>query len=135
MFRALGGVVGTAMSAQGAGYVYGGTAYGAWDCSGFTQWVFAQNGIDLPRTTWSQFAAGTPTDAPDEAAGPERAPHRSYYYAMGLDEEMIGHLMAEMGFVRSGDSWKWRGRRSPRKDQRAPAGNQFAALAELKRRR
>ena len=61
---AAGGVVGTAMSAQGAGYVYGGTAYGAWDCSGFTQWVFAQNGIDLPRTTWSQFAAGTPTANP-----------------------------------------------------------------------
>ena len=52
------------MSAQGAGYAYGGTAYGAWDCSGFTQWVFAQNGIDLPRTTWSQFAAGTPTANP-----------------------------------------------------------------------
>ncbi|MEX5299203.1 C40 family peptidase [Kocuria sp. CPCC 205292] len=61
---AAGGIVGTAMSAQGAGYVYGGTAYGAWDCSGFTQWVFAQNGIDLPRTTWSQFAAGTPTANP-----------------------------------------------------------------------
>ena len=24
------------------------------------------------------------------SVGPERAPHRSYYYAMGLDEEMIG---------------------------------------------
>jgi cell wall-associated NlpC family hydrolase len=59
-----GGIVGTAMQGVGGGYVWGGTAFGAWDCSGFTQWVFAQNGIDLPRTTWSQFAAGTPTSTP-----------------------------------------------------------------------
>ncbi|GAA1749184.1 C40 family peptidase [Kocuria aegyptia] len=61
---AAGGIVGTAQQGIGSGYVFGGTAYGAWDCSGFTQWVFAQNGIDLPRTTWAQFAAGTPTANP-----------------------------------------------------------------------
>ncbi|MGQ1837550.1 C40 family peptidase [Kocuria turfanensis] len=61
---AAGGIVGTAQQGVGSGYVYGGTAFGAWDCSGFTQWVFAQNGIDLPRTTWSQFAAGTPVANP-----------------------------------------------------------------------
>ncbi|MGQ1798194.1 C40 family peptidase [Kocuria oceani] len=61
---AAGGIVGTAQQGIGSGYVYGGTAFGAWDCSGFTQWVFAQNGIDLPRTTWAQFAAGTPVSNP-----------------------------------------------------------------------
>ncbi|WP_298586543.1 C40 family peptidase [uncultured Kocuria sp.] len=61
---AAGGIVGTAMSAQGAGYVYGGTSYGAWDCSGFTGWVYAQNGIDLPRTSFQQIAAATPTTNP-----------------------------------------------------------------------
>ncbi|MEO7654977.1 MAG: helicase-related protein [Sphingomicrobium sp.] len=55
--------------------------------------------------------------------------------SIGLDEEMIGQLMAEIGFVRSGESWRWRGRRSPPRDSRAIAGNQFAALAEWKRRR
>ncbi|MCJ8505178.1 NlpC/P60 family protein [Kocuria flava] len=59
-----GGIVGTAMQGLGSGYVYGGTAFGAWDCSGFTQWVFAQQGVDLPRTTWSQFAASTPVASP-----------------------------------------------------------------------
>lgn len=61
---AAGGIVGTAHQGIGSAYVFGGTAFGAWDCSGFTKWVFAQNGVDLPRTTWAQIAAGTPTSNP-----------------------------------------------------------------------
>ena len=52
------------MQGVGTGYVWGGTDFGAWDCSGFTQWVYAQNGIDLPRTSQQQWAAGTPTTNP-----------------------------------------------------------------------
>jgi cell wall-associated NlpC family hydrolase len=59
-----GGLAGTAMQGVGSAYVYGGTAFGAWDCSGFTQWVYAQHGIDLPRTSQAQWAAGTPTANP-----------------------------------------------------------------------
>ncbi|MGK7222768.1 C40 family peptidase [Kocuria flava] len=58
------GIVGTAMQGAGSGYVWGGTAFGAWDCSGFTQWVYAQQGIDIPRTSQQQWAAGTPTTDP-----------------------------------------------------------------------
>ncbi|NOJ60360.1 LysM peptidoglycan-binding domain-containing C40 family peptidase [Arthrobacter sp. 260] len=58
------GIVGTAMSQIGSGYVYGGTTPGAWDCSGFVQWVYAQHGIDLPRTSQAQMAALTPTSNP-----------------------------------------------------------------------
>jgi cell wall-associated NlpC family hydrolase len=58
------GIVGTAMQGLGSAYVYGGTSFGAWDCSGFVQWVYAQNGINLPRTTWDQFATLTPTSNP-----------------------------------------------------------------------
>ena len=58
------GIVATAMQGVGSGYVYGGTSFGAWDCSGFTQWVYAQNGIDIPRTSQAQWAAGTPTANP-----------------------------------------------------------------------
>jgi cell wall-associated NlpC family hydrolase len=61
---AAGGLVGTAMQGVGTGYVWGGTDFGAWDCSGFTQWVYAQQGIDLPRTSQQQWAAGTPTTDP-----------------------------------------------------------------------
>ena len=59
-----GGMAGTAYQGIGGAYVWGGTGFKAWDCSGFTQWVYAQNGINLPRTTWAQFAAGTPTANP-----------------------------------------------------------------------
>lgn len=58
------GIVATAMSYQGAPYVWGGTTPGGWDCSGFTQYVYAQNGISLPRIAASQGAAGTPTSNP-----------------------------------------------------------------------
>jgi ATP-dependent RNA helicase SUPV3L1/SUV3 len=60
---------------------------------------------------------------------------RGLAISLGLDSDMIDRLMAEIGFVRSGDSWRWRGRRPPRRDSRQSPGNQFAALAELKRRR
>lgn len=40
-------------------YVYGGNQPGGWDCSGFTQWVFAQFGYNIGRTTGDQIHAGT----------------------------------------------------------------------------
>ena len=61
---AAGGIVGTAMQGVGTGYVWGGTSFGAWDCSGFTGWVYAQQGIDIPRTSSQQIAAATPTATP-----------------------------------------------------------------------
>ena len=51
-------------------YVYGGTSLtdGA-DCSGFTQSVFADNGIYIPRTAAQQSASGTPISLNDIQAG------------------------------------------------------------------
>ena len=55
--------------------------------------------------------------------------------SLGLDEATIRHLMAEVGFVPSGEAWKWRGHRRPRRrePQGPRPGNAFAALAGLKR--
>lgn len=51
-----------AQEGVGGAYVWGGTAYKAWDCSGYVQWVYGLVGMHLPRT--EQWTAGTPTADP-----------------------------------------------------------------------
>lgn len=51
-----------AQEGVGGAYVWGGTVFKAWDCSGYVQWVYSKAGITLPRT--EQWTAGTPTSAP-----------------------------------------------------------------------
>jgi cell wall-associated NlpC family hydrolase len=41
----------------GAPYVYGATGPSAFDCSGFTQYVFGRLGVGLPRTAAAQYGA------------------------------------------------------------------------------
>jgi cell wall-associated NlpC family hydrolase len=51
------GVVGIAASLAGIYYVYGGESTAGFDCSGYTQYVFAKIGINLPRTAEEQRQA------------------------------------------------------------------------------
>ena len=56
--------------------------------------------------------------------------------SLGLDEQSITRLMAEVGFVPSEGSWTWRGNRGPRRERREALprpGNAFAELAKLKK--
>ena len=53
--------------------------------------------------------------------------------SLGLDEEAVARLMAEVGFTKAGDAWRWRGRRGQRPDQRSAPSHAFAELAKLKR--
>ncbi len=61
--------VAAARSKLGQPYEYGGESDGGWDCSGLVQWAFAQVGVTLPRTSFSQFGAGTPVDRASIQAG------------------------------------------------------------------
>lgn len=46
----------------GGTYVWGGTAFKAWDCSGYVQWIYRQAGINLPRV--EQWRVGSRTENP-----------------------------------------------------------------------
>jgi peptidoglycan DL-endopeptidase CwlO len=59
-----GGVVGMAASLAGIYYIYGGTTTAGFDCSGFTQYVFAKMGINIPRTAEEQRQAVTAVSNP-----------------------------------------------------------------------
>ena len=47
-------VVAAAYSKLGCPYVWGASGPNSFDCSGFTQWVYRQNGISIPRTSSEQ---------------------------------------------------------------------------------
>lgn len=54
------GIVSTAQNFLGGAYVSGGTSPSGFDCSGFTQYVYKQNGITIARTSSAQANNGTP---------------------------------------------------------------------------
>jgi cell wall-associated NlpC family hydrolase len=50
-------VLSTAASLKGRPYRYGATGPKAFDCSGYVKYVYARNGIKLPRTAQQQYRA------------------------------------------------------------------------------
>ena len=62
-------VVAIAMQYVGSPYVWGASGPNAFDCSGFTSYVYAQVGINLPRTSGAQAAVGTPVSAAEAQPG------------------------------------------------------------------
>ena len=55
-------LVGMALDLRGTPYKDGGTDPSGFDCSGFTQYVFAKYGVPLPREVRDQFKTGKPVD-------------------------------------------------------------------------
>ena len=52
------GIIATAKRQIGVPYVSGGTTPKGFDCSGYVQYVFAQNGLSIPRTADVQYELG-----------------------------------------------------------------------------
>jgi cell wall-associated NlpC family hydrolase len=65
-----GGVAATAaLSKRGTPYVWGAKGPERFDCSGLTQWAWAQAGVDLGPDTYSQVTQGVPVAPGDVRAG------------------------------------------------------------------
>lgn len=62
-------IVATAQQYIGVPYVWGGSTPAGFDCSGLVQYVYAQNGINLPRVTYTQENAGTVIPVSQAQAG------------------------------------------------------------------
>jgi cell wall-associated NlpC family hydrolase len=63
-------VVSAALALRGTPYRTGGTdPDSGFDCSGFTQYVFAQQGMALPREVRDQYRVGAPVKPEDVAPG------------------------------------------------------------------
>lgn len=73
----------------GGAYVWGGTAFKAWDCSGYVQWIYRQAGIELPRV--EQWRVGIRTENPQQGdlvvqnpQGPDNWGHVGIYAGEGM---------------------------------------------------
>jgi cell wall-associated NlpC family hydrolase len=62
-------VVNIAASKAGAPYRYGASGPSAFDCSGFTRWVYAKVGRHLPRTSSAQAGAARQVSASNRQPG------------------------------------------------------------------
>lgn len=86
----------TAQQFLGVPYLWGGTTVNGFDCSGFTQTVFRQNGIQLLRDASQQARGGEAVEI-DEAFANLRAGDLLFF---GNSPEQITHVAISMGGAR-----------------------------------
>lgn len=103
-----GGVTGVllraALQLRGVPYRNGGSDVRGFDCSGFTQYVFAQVGMALPRETREQFQVGTAVKPGEQQPGDllfftTTAPGASHV-GIALGGEAFVHAPSSRGVVR-----------------------------------
>lgn len=96
----------TALELLGTPYVNGGSTPDGFDCSGFTQWVFARHGLQLPRDTRAQDQDEASEDIDPDALEPgdliffRTSGRRVSHVAIALDRERFVHAPNSRGVVR-----------------------------------
>ncbi len=93
-------VIAIAEQYTGVPYVYGGTTTSGWDCSGYTSFVFNKVGVNLPRNSSGQAAAGQTVSASEAKPGDlvYRPGHVGIYAGDGM--------MYDAGSSSSGTSYR-----------------------------
>jgi cell wall-associated NlpC family hydrolase len=90
------GLAAIAYTGIGSPYLWGGTTPSGWDCSGFTQWVYAQAGISIPRTNAWTAMKPTSTPAPGDLVMQNGGAHVGIYVGNGM---MISALNPSQGTI------------------------------------
>jgi cell wall-associated NlpC family hydrolase len=97
-------VVGTALSLRGVPYRNGGSDLRGFDCSGFTQYVFAQHGVALPRETREQFQIGEKVELKDIRTGDlvffRTVAKGPSHVGIALNDDEFVHAPSSTGVVR-----------------------------------
>ncbi|WP_314215477.1 NlpC/P60 family protein [Pseudarthrobacter equi] len=88
------GIAAIAYTGIGHPYVWGGTSPNGWDCSGFTQWVYAQAGISIPRVNAWNAMKPTSTPQPGDLVMQNGGAHVGIYVGNGM---MISALNPSQG--------------------------------------
>jgi cell wall-associated NlpC family hydrolase len=92
-------VIPTALKFRGVRYKSGGSDPAGFDCSGFTQYVFAKHGVGLPRSVKEQFAVGVKITPRDIAAG-----DLLFFATVGSGASHVGIAVSEDSFVHAPSS-------------------------------
>jgi cell wall-associated NlpC family hydrolase len=92
-------LIDTALNLRGVPYRNGGTDPNGFDCSGFTQFVFAQHGITLPRDVHDQFEVGTKIKPDDVKAG-----DLVFFHTVARGASHVGIVVADDQFVHAPSS-------------------------------
>lgn len=75
----------------GANYSAGGNGPDSFDCSGFVQWSYREAGVEVPRTSYSQLAAGTPVGIDELEPGDLVSYYGGGHSAMYLGDGKVIH--------------------------------------------
>jgi cell wall-associated NlpC family hydrolase len=97
-------LVSTALGLLGVPYENGGTTADGFDCSGFTQYVFARMGVPLPREVRDQFRVGRPVKpdavAPGDLLFFQTASNGASHVGIAVGGDAFVHAPSSTGVVR-----------------------------------
>ncbi len=93
-------LVSTALSFRGTPYRNGGSDPKGFDCSGFTQWVFAQFGVALPRAVEEQFKVGKKITSPEDLKPGDLV----FFHTVARGASHVGIFVADDQFVHAPSS-------------------------------